>query len=200
MTAGGASSQNGQSLPRRRVGGSATGCAAGAEWAGVEARGVRRGVAVTTGAGDSWRGVGDGAGNGDSRGGTYGARCRGAFGERTAAESGDTISDDSSTASKALAGTAFSWSSSPVGQLLSALPWKNQSEPLSASSRPYVFIAASTVRVSARSPAVLYDAFSRKRAPIGGRFASFAAPAWWRAGQTYERSVRATVKRIAWST
>ncbi len=88
------------------------------------------------------------------------------------------MSDDSSTASNALAGTPFSSLMSPSGQALLALPWKNQSEPLSASIRPYVFIAARTTFVSARRPAVAYDALSRNRAPIGGTFLSSTDPAW----------------------
>src|SRR3954447_24915754 len=40
----------------------------------------------------------------------------------------------------------------------------------------------------------------RKRAPIGGRLASLAEPAWCRAGQMKLLSVRETVKRMAWST
>src|SRR5262249_32711977 len=40
--------------------------------------------------------------------------------------------------------------------------------------------------------------FKRKRAPIGGKVGSEAAPAWWRAGQMKLRSVRTAVTRIAW--
>jgi hypothetical protein len=49
------------------------------------------------------------------------------------------------------------------------------------------------------SPAVGWSARNRNQAPIGGRFGSLAAPAWWRAGQTNARSVRDAVIRIGWS-
>ena len=62
------------------------------------------------------------------------------------------------------------------------MPWKNQFEPLSATISPYVFIAVSTTRASGPYRETSNDAFSRNRAPMGGRVGSVAAPAWWRAG------------------
>ncbi len=41
-------------------------------------------------------------------------------------------------------------------------------------------------------------AFSRKRAPIGGRSGLSAAPAAWRAGQMNAVSVVVAVMRMAW--
>jgi hypothetical protein len=41
-----------------------------------------------------------------------------------------------STASKADAGTSFSSSISPSGHRVSAVPWKNHGEPLSARTSP----------------------------------------------------------------
>ena len=51
-----------------------------------------------------------------------------------------------STASKAEAGIRFSSSMSRAGQRRSAVPWKYQAEPLSASTRPYSAMARSTTR------------------------------------------------------
>ncbi len=56
-------------------------------------------------------------------------------------ELGSTMSDDSSTASKALAGTVLSSSTRPIGQLGSAVPPKYQLEPLSARINPYCCMA-----------------------------------------------------------
>src|SRR5437016_5529157 len=51
-------------------------------------------------------------------------------------ELGSTIRDDSSTASKAPAGTRLRSEMKPSSQLLAASPWKYQLEPLSARMRP----------------------------------------------------------------
>ena len=55
---------------------------------------------------------------------------------RARALPGRTRSGAVSTASNADAGMVLSWSSSPLGQRLSAVPWKYQGEPLSASTSP----------------------------------------------------------------
>jgi len=68
----------------------------------------------------------------------------------TAPEFDEIISDDSSTASNARAGTVLSSSSIDVFHPFSALPWKYQFEPLSATISPYFFIARKTVCVSGR--------------------------------------------------
>jgi hypothetical protein len=47
-----------------------------------------------------------------------------------------TMSDDSSTAWKALAGICFNWSTSSSVQRVSAVPWKYQLLPLSARISP----------------------------------------------------------------
>src|SRR3954471_13958801 len=60
-------------------------------------------------------------------------------------------------------------------------------------------MARRTTWVSGRYAAMLKSARRRNRAPIGGRFGSLAAPAWWRAGQTKLLSVRWAVKRMAGS-
>src|SRR5277367_2017265 len=59
-------------------------------------------------------------------------------------ELGSIISGDSSTASKALAGTAFSSLTRAEGQLLSAVPPKYQFDPLSARISPYCCMARRT--------------------------------------------------------
>ena len=73
--------------------------------------------------------------------------------------SGEIISEDVFTASNAEAGICFSSSSSALGQRRSAVPWKYQGVPLSASTRPYVFIARSTALVSRRSDAAMFGGF-----------------------------------------
>src|SRR4051795_9621616 len=62
----------------------------------------------------------------------------------TFALSGLTWSEEVLTASKADAGMRLSWSSSADGQCVSEVPWKYQGDPLSASTRPYVFMALRT--------------------------------------------------------
>ena len=59
-------------------------------------------------------------------------------------ELGSIIRDDSSTASKALAGTVFSSAISEEGQAVSAVPPKYQFEPLSATMSPKCCIARRT--------------------------------------------------------
>jgi hypothetical protein len=66
----------------------------------------------------------------------------------------DISNDDTSTAWKALAGIPLSWLMTTSGHRLSAVPWKNHGEPLSASTMPCFFIALMTVTVRASSPAV----------------------------------------------
>ena len=63
---------------------------------------------------------------------------------RACPESGSTMRPDSSTASNALAGTCLSSSTSPIGQLGSAVPPKYQLEPLSARINPYCCMARRT--------------------------------------------------------
>src|SRR5271157_3270226 len=63
---------------------------------------------------------------------------------RACPELGSTISDDSSTASNALAGTVFSSSTRERGQVSSAVPPKYQLDPLSARIKPYCCMARST--------------------------------------------------------
>lgn len=58
----------------------------------------------------------------------------------------------------------------------------NMFEPLSATIRPYVFIAWSTRWTAGVKPERLTLAFSRRRAPIGSEPA--VLPARWEAGKT----------------
>ncbi len=91
--------------------------------------------------------------------------------------------EDSSTASKALAGICLSSSTSDCGHAGSAVPPKYQLEPLSATMSPYCCMARSTTWAWGENPLMLKLALSLNRAPIGGRFGSERAPASWRAGQ-----------------
>src|SRR5581483_2260364 len=120
--------------------------------------------------------------------------------DATRPEFGSATSDEVSRASKAPAGIVFSSSRRPVSQPGSDVPVKYQFEPLSATIRPWRCMARSTTWVSGRKCEMSNDALSRNHAPIGGSVGSAAAPAWWRAGQTKRRSVRAAVMRMAWST
>ena len=87
-------------------------------------------AAVVVGAGGAAgaRATGPGGGAGGAGGG--GARVR------TCPESDETISQDSSTASKALAGTRLSSSTKAIGHDESAVPPKYQLLPLSARISP----------------------------------------------------------------
>ena len=98
-------------------------------------------------------------------------------------ESGLTMREDSSTASKALAGTCFNSSTSDSGHDGSAEPPKYQLLPLSARMSPYCCIARKTTCAWAENPLMSKLAFKRNRAPMGGRLGSERAPASWRAGQ-----------------
>src|SRR5271168_389048 len=88
---------------------------------------------------------------------------------RACPEFGSIMSDDSSTASNALAGTVLSSSTRDRGQLSSAVPPKYQLEPLSARISPYCCMARSTTWAWAEYPEMSKLALSRKRAPMGGR-------------------------------
>ena len=110
------------------------------------------------------------------------------------------ISEDSSTASNALAGTCLSSLTRAIGQFWSAVPPKYQLEPLSARISPYCCMARSTTWACGEYPEMSYPAFSRNRAPIGGRFGLLEPPASWRAGQMNEVSVDSAVMRMAWVT
>ena len=66
----------------------------------------------------------------------------------------ETRSEDTSIAWKALAGMFFSWLMTVSGHALSAVPWKNQGDPLSARIIPCFFIALMIVMVWAERPAV----------------------------------------------
>ena len=66
-------------------------------------------------------------------------------------------SDDTSTASNALAGIPLSCADHDVGPArCRRVPWKYQGEPLSASTRPCFFIALRIMTVRGSSPAVEY--------------------------------------------
>src|SRR5207244_673415 len=86
----------------------------------------------------------------------------------TAPEFWSTISDEVSTATKAEAGMVLNSSMSPEGQLPFCSPWKYHADPLSASTSPYVCMAAITRRAWVLKPAVENPASRRNRAPIGG--------------------------------
>ena len=58
----------------------------------------------------------------------------------------------------------MSWS----GHFRCCSPWKYHGDPLSASTSPYFFIAATTRWAYGERPEASYDARSRNRAPIGG--------------------------------
>src|SRR4051794_36849838 len=88
--------------------------------------------------------------------------------QRTCAESGLTISDEVSTATNADAGIVLRSSISRSGHAAFCSPWKYHAEPLSASTRPYLFIAATTFWAYGESRDASYDDASRNRAPIGG--------------------------------
>ena len=92
------------------------------------------------------------------------------------------MSEDSSTASKALAGMVFSSSTSARGHAGSAVPPKYQLLPLSARISPYCCMARRTTWAWAEYPEMLKLALSRNRAPMGGRSGSLRAPASCRAG------------------
>src|SRR6266508_5288132 len=90
------------------------------------------------------------------------------YGQLAWALSGSTVQDETSTASNADAGTDFSWSSRAFRHRRSRVPWKYQSEPLSARISPYRFIARSTTRALGLNPDRSNPAFRRNRAPMGG--------------------------------
>ncbi len=98
-------------------------------------------------------------------------------------ESGLTMSEDSSTASKALAGTCLSSWMSDGGQDGSAEPPKYQLLPLSARMSPYCCIARRITCACGENPLMSKLALRRNRAPMGGKLGSERAPASWRAGQ-----------------
>ena len=66
----------------------------------------------------------------------------------------DVCNDETSIATKALAGIVLSWLITVSGHALSAVPWKNQGDPLSARIIPCFFIALMIVMVWAERPAV----------------------------------------------
>jgi hypothetical protein len=108
------------------------------------------------------------------------------------------MSDDSSTASKALAGTSLSSLMSALGHAGSAVPPKYQFEPLSARIKPYCCMARRTTWAWGENVEMSKLAFSRNRVPMGGRLGLSAAPAAWRAGQMNALSVVSAVMRMAW--
>src|SRR6266545_4595500 len=85
------------------------------------------------------------------------------YGQLAWALSGSTVQDETSTASNADAGTVFSWSSRAFRHRRSRVPWKYQSEPLSARIAPYRFMARSTTRAMGLNPDRSNPAFGPKR-------------------------------------
>ena len=95
----------------------------------------------------------------------------------------DTLSDDTSTASKAEPGTVRSSCRSSSFQPGSGAPLMNQDDPLSASTMPCCLSARSTTWFSAENPLMSNVALSRNHAPMGGSEAPPVA-ALWLAGHT----------------
>ena len=80
------------------------------------------------------------------------------------------------------------------------MPWKKMSEPLSATIRPYVFIAWAIAFASGDHVVGMTKvAFSRNRSPIRGRSGAVSELASCEAGKTNASSVCWTVIRMAWS-
>ncbi len=104
-------------------------------------------------------------------------------GPATAYEVDDTLSDDTSTASKADPATVRRAPRSVSFQPGSGAPLRNQGEPLSASTMPCCLRARSTTWLAAENPLMSNDAFSRNHAPMGGSEAPPVA-ALWLAGHT----------------
>ncbi len=102
-----------------------------------------------------------------------------------------------STASKLDPAIERSWLITASDHPVSDTPCRYQSPPGLARTRPYVLNARSTVCVCASKPEMSNEALRRKRAPMGGRFASAAPPAPCRAGHTYAFENVCDVTRIA---
>jgi hypothetical protein len=73
----------------------------------------------------------------------------------------------------------------------------NQSDPLSATIRPYSCIACATTRARGGSSEVFTDAFRRRRSPMRGSAGSSLDDAKCRAGNTNARRLSDTVMRSA---
>src|SRR3954471_23843968 len=102
------------------------------------------------------------------------------------------------TAWKAVPGIDLSSSRFSSDQRRSEVPEMNQLEPLSATIRPYCFIAAAMTCAGPVIPEMSYAAPSRSRRPIGGAVALEVSPAQWDAGWIHASCVELTVTRIAW--
>ena len=76
-------------------------------------------------------------------------------------------------------------------------PETYQSEPLSATIRPYSLNAWATIRAWRGRPEMSTPAFSRSRSPIRGSAGSVSEEAKWRAGKTKARRLCDTVMRSA---
>src|SRR4051794_34760369 len=93
----------------------------------------------------------------------------------TRPELGSTMSDEASTASNWPAGMVSNSSSISLSQPLSAVPPKNQFEPLSATINPCFFMARKITCVSGLKPEMSKPDFRRKRAPMGGKVGGASA-------------------------